>query len=155
MREIMEYVRQNRSADPVDIVAHFEDVMEIPKMVELLKTEADHTAQLKGSLRPEYGKRLEVEERIRMIMSGIEGEIFLEYPPRKGSEAQRETLRLKLQSENPEYLEHKKEFDAFTSRIQDIEDELKILDMKCKNARRITELFGNYMEFIVQLMKKN
>lgn len=154
MEPIMDYARQNPSASAQDIIKHFEDVMEIPRQVQILKTEVDETRRFKGQLRPTYAKRMEVEEKMKYAMSDIEVEIFMEYPPRKGSEAQREALRDKLKAKNPQYLELRAQYDAFTRDIQDLEDELKLLEMGSKAARRLTELFGQYMTFITEQTKR-
>lgn len=151
MQPIIEYMQQNPSASTVEIIRHFEDVLEIPKQVYLLKNEVDETRRFKSQLRPLYAKRLDAEERMRYAVSDMEVEIFLEYPPRKGSEAQRETMRDNLKRESKDYNEYKGQFDEFTYEIKDIEDEIRYLEMGAKNARRLTELFAVYVDFVKEM----
>lgn len=154
MDQVMDFVRQNPSASAVDVIKHFEDVMEIPKQIRILRTEADDVKEQKFKLRPTYAKRIEVEEKMKYIISDIEGQIFLEYPPRKGSDSQRESMRMKLQDANPEYLSLKKEYNSYSDDIMDIEDQIKYIEMASKSARRLTELFEKYLEFITAYTQK-
>lgn len=153
MQPIFEFLQTSPTASPTEIVRHFENVLEIPRHVEAINREVELTRKLKREVRPLYAKRMEVQESISMIMSDIEMEIMIEYPPRKGSDAQREAMRRKLQSENPNYVEFKKQYDGFTNDIQDVEEELKYVEMNSKNGRRVTELFQTYVEFVQEKIK--
>lgn len=154
MYQIIEYARYNPNASPIEVVQHFENTMEIPKHLEALNREVEQVTELRKKVRPLYAKRMDVEELMKYALSDIEMEIMIEYPPRKGSDAQREAMRNQLKQEHADFKKLQAEFKQYTEEIQDVEDELKLVDMGAKAARRVTEMFGSYVAFITEFYKQ-
>lgn len=153
MYKALEFFRQNPRANAIEAIQQFEEEFEVEKNTQTLKDEITRGTDLKRKLRPLYGKRFEVEEKMKYILSDIEMEVYLEYPPRKGTDAQREKMRNDLKRENADYMSLHKEFRDFTIQIEEIEDQYKDLELEVKKARRMLELFKGYLEFITVFSK--
>lgn len=153
MFTVLDYYRKNPTAKNIEVFSYFETEFEVPKNREILKNEVTELAALKQQLRPIYGKRLDVEERMRYALSDIEMDVFLEYPPRQGSDAQREALRNKLKKENGEYMALNKEYKELTLQINELDDAYKDIENTAKNARRQLETFTAYAAFITEIAK--
>lgn len=151
MYTVLEFYRANPGADALEAINYFEKELEIPKQIEILKNEVDEVLKVRRELRVLRGKKAEAEERVRLTMSDIEMEVYLEYPPRKGTDAQREQLRSKLQSESPSYQEAKEAFKEASVNVVDKEDELNAAESRGKNARRLIEVFKTYTSIIQEL----
>lgn len=148
MYKVVDYYRNNPNAKPMEAVSYFEEEFGISEQVRVLKIEAVEAHAIRKQLRPIFGERLVVEENMKYALSDMELEVYMEYPPRQGTDAQRESMRNRLKKENVEYRELQTQFRALTDRINDIEDDYKELESKAKNARRLTELFQEYVAFI-------
>lgn len=153
MYKVLEFFRQNPRANAFDAIRQLEEEYEVERYTKLLKDEVKLASELKWKLRPLYGKRFEVEEKMKYILSDIEMEVYLEYPPRKGTDAQREKMRNDLKRANEDYMALQKEFRDFTLQIEEVEDEYKNLELEIKTARRLLELFRGYLEFITTFTK--
>lgn len=153
MQKVLDYYRYNPNATPVEVMSYFEGEFEVAENTRRIKEEVAKNGELRAKLRPLYGQRLEVEEKMKYAISDMEMEVYLEYPPRQGSDAQREALRNKLKKENMEYTELNGQFRALNITIGEIEDELKDIEQGAKNARRMLELFGYYIQFLNEFAK--
>lgn len=154
MRKLIEYMKWNPEATSSELAGHFEKELDIPRQVELLLQEGTEYDRIRTKIRPIYAQRQEVEEKMKYMLSDMEMEVYLEYPPRKGSDTQREAMRNSLKQENEAFVQLQQEFRSKTSEITELEDGLKVLDMNAKNARRLTELFAEYMKFIAEKSKE-
>jgi uncharacterized protein YhaN len=153
MYKILDYYRQHPNASAVEVVSYFEEEFDISTQVEIIKQEAVRAHQLRSQLRPLYGQRLEVDEKTKYVLSDIEMEVYLAYPPRQGSEAQREAKRNEMKRINVEFIELHADFRGIANKIDALEDDYKEIEHKAKNARRLTELFGQYVAFITEYSK--
>lgn len=153
MYRILEFFELNPRANAIEAMRKFENELEVTEHVKVLKNEFQRASAIKKSLRVLYAQRRDVDEKMKYLMSDIEMEIFLEFPPRKGSDAQRENMRMKLKRENVNYMELEENFKGFTMQIDDLEDQYKDLEIEVKTARRMTELFKVYAEFITEYSK--
>lgn len=148
MYTVLEVWRSNPNFGALDVINYFEKELEIGKNVEILKNEIHNTMRVRQELRVLRAKKLEAEELLKYEQIAIDGEVFMEFPPRKGSDTQREQLRMKLQKENPNFREAKEAFREAVAKVVEKEDELELIGTECKNARRMIELFKAYSAFI-------
>lgn len=155
MYRILEFFQANPRANVTEAVKRFEEEFQVKHYTKVLNDELKSVQAIKNQARPLYAERRDVDEQMRFILSEIEGEIFMEYPPRKGSEAQRDTMRNRLMKENVDYMELKARYRGLTERIDECEDKLKDIEMETKTARRMLDVFQSYLGFITTYMKTN
>lgn len=155
MYRILEFFQANPRANVTEAVKRFEEEFQVKHYTKVLNDELKSVQAIKNQVRPLYGERRDVDEKMRFILSEIEGEVFMEFPPRKGSEAQRETMRNRLMKENVDYMALKADYRGLTERIDECEDKLKDIEMEAKTARRMLEVFQSYLGFITTYMKTN
>lgn len=130
------------------LVQQVQDMLEVGANITTAKEEVPKLRELQSQLGPLYGQVLDLSERRSYLDSDIEMEVMLEYPPRKGSEAQREALRAKLRGENEEYLELQNQIQAKKQEIEDIKFDMTMVEQDAKNARRVIELATSYISTI-------
>lgn len=151
MYTVLEVMRSNPDFGTLDLLNYFERELEISENVKVLKNEVAQATRVRQELRVLRAQRLDAEESLKYAMSAIEADVYMEYPPRQGSDAQRETLRLKLQKESNEYQDAKKTFRDAAAKVLEKEDEMEVIETECKNARRMIELFKSYSAFIKEM----
>ena len=148
MYKIIEYFQNNPDATPMEAVSYFEGEFDIPSQVQALRDEAHDIMSIRAQLKPLYWRKSEINEQLKFAISDIEMNVYIQYPPRKGSDAERETLRNKLKGESETYQKLEKELKELGRKITDLEYEMDIVERKSKNARRLTELMQAYTVFI-------
>lgn len=148
MYQIIEFFANQPNATALDAVSYFEEQFEISNQLKYLTAEAPETLRLKGLVKPLHRERSDLQEKIKYVMSDIESAIYIEYPPRKGTDAEREQMRQKLKKENANFQDLNQKLLAVGDKINDIDDEIDSVDRAAKNARRMTELLQAYILFI-------
>lgn len=148
MWQIVEYFNYNPESSAKEAISYFEEQFEHSKQINALKVEADEVARIRSLLRPLFGEKADLNERIKYVVSDIEMEVYIQYPPRKGSDAERETLRNKLKKGNESFQSLNTQLKEVGRKIVELEDELDEVDRRAKNARRLTELLQAYILFI-------
>ena len=141
------------SDNPLAVIQEIESTLNVGKAMQRIQTEVQETMELNQSLRPLFGERTEVLEERAMLDSEIEMEVMIEYPPNKGSKANRDALRSKLQAENPAYKEVATKLQNIDNEISDIQFRMTMIEQEAKNARRVIEMHTNYVNMVTTLMK--
>lgn len=147
--DIMALVVRNRDYDA--LIREVNASLEMPKHLQAVAEEATRTLAVRDKLYPLLSEQVDARLNLQMAEGQIEGEIFLEFPPRKGSAEQREALRLKLRKESESYLEAKQELDRIAEEINRVNDEINAIEQAAKNGRRMIEMFKTYVEIINRL----
>lgn len=153
MYQIVEFFTHHPRATVMDAADYFAKELEISTQVAHLKKENPETLRLRASLRPLYGAKRDIDEEMKYIISDIEGEVMVKYPPRQGTENQRDQLRAQLKKSNAQYQHLETTLRQTLEDIYQLEQELEEIERNAKNARRITELYTVYMTFINEFCK--
>lgn len=148
MYQIVEYFKYNPQATALDAASYFEKELEIGTQVEILKEEVNALVNIRKQLRPLYAEKNEALEKTKYAISNIEGDVYMEYPPRKGSETEREILRNKLKKTSTEYIDANNDLKVVSGKIEALEDAFDEWERRAKAARRLTELMQAYLMFI-------
>lgn len=147
--QVIQYMDENPQAKPKDIIAHYAEALEVDEQIKFLLNEVGSVLLLRERLRPLYGKRMHAEQEMTLLNSQFDMDVMLKYPPRKGTEKERKAYKLELQNNDTAYQEHQKVINEVKDEIEEIEEQLYEVQAKAKNARRITETFNNYVNFIL------
>lgn len=145
-RDILEAIDHNQPKQ--DVVKDIERSLEIDTALNLVNTYRDRAEGLRSERIPLFSQSMEIRERIAQIEGDIEMEVMLEYPPRKGSEKQRDLLREKLRFESEEYQRYSTELNEVKEQIAEIEFQERLLDEDVKHARRKIELHAAYLQLV-------
>lgn len=113
-----------------------------------VRNEVDSIAENREKIIPLLRERMGLTEEMSYLASDFEMEVQIQYPPRKGSEAQRDTLRKKLRLESEEYQKLEGELKEVESKIDDLQFEKHQIEQRAKNSRRLLELHGDYLKLI-------
>lgn len=113
-----------------------------------VREEVDLLAANRDKIIPLLRERMRLTEEMSYLESDFEMEVQLEYPPRKGSEAQRDALRKKLRLESSEYVALNEELQQVESEISDVQFEKETIEQRAKNSRRLLELHGDFLKLI-------
>lgn len=113
-----------------------------------VRNEVDLIAENREKIIPLLRERMGLTEEMSYLASDFEMEVQIQYPPRKGSEAQRDTLRKKLRLESEEYQKLEGELKEVESKIDDLQFEKHQIEQRAKNSRRLLELHGDYLKLI-------
>lgn len=154
MWKVVEFFDNNPDASIIEAAKHFEQDLEIKKHVEAVSKEGDIVANARMQYRPLYAKKKDLEEQLALLLSDVDSEVFITYPPRKGSKEERDALRNKLTKEHAEYQQLTKEVKDVNIQLEELNDEIDQADRRAKNGRRIIELFNGYMEMIMAFKNK-
>lgn len=153
MYSVLEVIQRNPQYEALDLLHHFEKDLKVDHQVKILHAELNSTMETRNELRILRGKRMEVEERMRIAKSEVDMEVFMTYPPRQGSDAERTKLRLELEKTNEAFVEANAEHKELTRQILEKEDRLEDISIASRNARRVLELFNSYSAFILEYKK--
>jgi uncharacterized protein with von Willebrand factor type A (vWA) domain len=145
---ISDFLLRQPNANPQDTLKYFVGELEIEKHLEIISQEVGRTVALQQKLRPFILKKKELDEKMKEVMQVIELEVATTYPPRQGSDKEREALRSKLKKENSNYQVLDGEYREVTEKIFEIELDLDQVQLQGKNSRRITEIFESIISFL-------
>ncbi len=145
---IADFFIKNPNANKQDVFIHFAKELEVDKNVQFLKNEVSFTHSLNSELRPLVLKRKEIEEKMKEVMQMIEVDVAIAYPPRQGTDKERDSLRSRLKKENEVYQDYDKQYRVLQENIFNLELQLDEILTQCKNARRMTEMFDRILEYI-------
>jgi hypothetical protein len=150
MWKVVDFFDKNPNASIIEAASFFEEELEIKKQTTALKDESRIIANARMQIRPLYAKKKDIEEQMMFIIStNIDVEVFVKYPPRKGSKEERDKYRDELKQANVEYQELTKQLKDVNIQLEELNDEMSNAERDAKNARRLTEIFNGYMQLIM------
>lgn len=153
MYQIVEYFNFNPNATAMQAIGHLEKEMEIKQNVQYIKDEVPIATDARIKLRPLFGQKRDIIERMKYMEMDFAVDVALEYPPRKGTKEDRDAMMDKLKAGSKDYQELGNQLLQIGDQIMVIEDRLHDAENNAKNARRIVELFEAYVKFVTQFRK--
>lgn len=154
MWQIHDFFLSNPKATAAQAVDHFSRELELGKQIDVLKNEVSDLMRLRDALKPLTDKKAALQETLQYINMEIDVVVATTYPPRQGSDKDRDTLRTKLRKENPEYMKADAEFKQVNLEIHELGYEIEDIERNAKNARRLMELFDTYARFLTEYCKE-
>jgi predicted nucleic acid-binding Zn-ribbon protein len=143
-----DFLSENKNASKQEIFSHFFNELDMQNQLLYIKTEVEKTKELSEKIRPVMLRKKDLEEKLKEISQEMEIEVASAYPPRQGSEREREILRSKLKKESQTYQNLDAEYRAVSELIFNLEIELQEVQTKAKNARRISETFETILNYV-------
>lgn len=136
---------------PKDVVLReLETNMQVDSLVHAIRNEVPRLREIAQQLRPLLGERHSLNEKIIVINLGIDMDVALEYPPRKGTDAQRQMMKNELQQKSEAYKEAQAQIRILSEQIDALTYEKNLIEQEAKNARRLLETHEQYVEYITK-----
>lgn len=146
--QVMEYMDNNPQASTLEVMAHFAEELEVDQQLHYLKKEVQTVLTIREQLRPLYGKKMNAESNLALLDSDLEMMVMVKYPPRQGSDKERKTYKKELQQNHSEYQELFASLQHVKEEIEGLEYQMEDCQQQAKNARRIVEVFCEYMKYL-------
>lgn len=153
MYPVMEFFAHNPRATAAEALTYFHQELSISEQVAYVKAENAETVRLKGLIHPLYAEKSDINETIKYVLMDIDTAVATKFPPRQGSEKDRERERIKLMGESPQYKQLETQLREKIEEIYQLEQELEAVDRNAKNGRRLIDLYTAYVTFINDFCK--
>ena len=145
------FLAQNKSATKEEIFSFLTKELDVDHHLQIVKKEVDESFKAQTELRPLINEKKGIEEKLRDLSWEMEVEVAAKYPPRQGSDKDREMLRAKLKKDNAQYQALDKQFRDLSEEIFNSELNLDDIRSRAKNARKILETFDSILNYISQI----
>lgn len=153
MWQVHEYFLTHPKSSAAEALDYFSVQVELDKQVHILKQEVSDMSAIRQQMKPLLERKADLDEQLRYIIIEIDTEVAVTYPPRQGSDKDRDLLRQKLKKEHAHYGTLDKEFKDVSLSLSDLQYRLDEIDRNAKNARRLTELFDSFARFLTEYCK--
>jgi septal ring factor EnvC (AmiA/AmiB activator) len=143
-----DFLSKHPDANKGETLSFFYRELDMDKQLRIIEKETNQFIGLQKEIRPHVLRKRELEEQIKEVAQAIEMEVAVAYPPRQGTDRDREALRSKLKKENTEYQRLDKQVRDVNETLFSLELELSEVQSQAKNARRMIEVFNSIMQYL-------
>lgn len=147
--QVIQFMDENPRASFKDVIGHFAEQLEVDSQHQFLLREVDKVLEIRDQLRPLYGEKMNLEQNMALIDSELDMDVMIEYPPRKGTDADRKKLKQKLRDEHADYPGLTAKFEQTKEDIKTFESQMEDVQQRAKNARRVLETFNHTISFVM------